>query len=199
MKRTSPNGLCPWIKMPDGKLLAETLDVCLYLAGLASPAGRPLATTDEAQRKLFDIANTPPLMHWPDNSNPENCAWLLNMFKWRDAAPKVPAYISRVMPALRQLDAQLATTFFAGEDAPGVGDIGLFATVDMIVTIYPQLFGDDTELPRLKAWYAAMAALPGIAEYLSARPQLGARKQGNPGSLMYDGQSASSGSYCVSS
>ena len=73
------------------------------------------------------------------------------------------------------------------------------ATVDMIVTIYPQLFGDDTELPRLKAWYAAMAALPGIAEYLSARPQLGARKQGNPGSLMYDGQSASSGSYCVSS
>ena len=72
MKRTSPNGLCPWIKMPDGKLLAETLDVCLYLAGLASPAGRPLATTDEAQRKLFDIANTPPLMHWPDNSNPEN-------------------------------------------------------------------------------------------------------------------------------
>ena len=44
-------------------------------------------------------------MHWPDNSNPENCAWLLNMFKWSDAAPRVPAYLARALPELRKLEA----------------------------------------------------------------------------------------------
>ena len=63
----------------------------------------------------------------------------------------------------------------------------------------PVLWGKGEAWAYRRDGYAAMAALPGIAEYLSARPQLGARKQGNPGSLMYDGQSASSGSYCVSS
>ena len=28
----------------------------------------------------------------PDNSNPDNCAWLLNMYGWAAAQPRVPAY-----------------------------------------------------------------------------------------------------------
>ena len=45
-------------------------------------------------------------------------------------------------------------------------------------------------LPMLRAWVAAVRALPGVDEYLAARPALGARIQGNPGSLMYAGRDA---------
>ena len=191
MKRTSPNGLCPWIVLPDGRAIAETLDICLLLASLPSPEGRVLAQ-DSAQLKLFELSNTPPLMHWPDNSNPENCAWLLNMYKWSDARPRVPAYLERAMPVLRQLEAQLvagtaagAGPFFGGA-TPGLGDLGLFATVDMILAIAPKNT-IETQLPQLCAWYAAVAALPGVEEYLANRPQLGMRSLGKPGSLMHDG------------
>lgn len=196
MKRTSPNGLCPWLVLPDGQQIAETYDICLHLAGLEAAAGRSLATTDDVQRRLFEVSNTPPLMHKPDNSNPENCAWLLNMFKWRDAAPKVAGYAARARPVLRDLEAQLTARFFGGDDAPGVGDLGLFATVDIIVTIAPTALDD---LPKLREWYEATAALPGVSEYLAARPQVGARVAGNPGSLMYDGRDAPAAASCVSS
>ena len=188
MKQTSPNGLCPWIVLPDGRKLAETFDICLHLASLPSPAGRSLAPTDDVQKKLFDISNEPPLMHWPDGSNPENCAWLLNMYKWPEARPRVPAYLSRAMPVLRHLEAQLtaaATPFFAGS-VPGVGDVGLFTTVDMILSIAPEAL--DAEAPQLRAWHTAFAALPGISEYLAHRPQLGAQSLGNRGSLMHGGR-----------
>lgn len=191
MKRTSPNGLCPWIVLPDGTQMAETLDVCLYLSKLSSPAGRPLAPTDDAQLKLFEVSNTPPLMHWPDNSNPDNCAWLLNMYPWMMAAPKVPPYIARVTPTLKQLEAQLDaanTRFFASEDAPGVGDLGMFVTIDTILSIAPNALL-DAECPKLHAWHAAVGALAGIDEYLAHRPQIGSHTLGNRGSLMFSGRS----------
>ena len=39
MKRTSPNGLCPWLVLPDGQQIAETYDICLHLAGLEAAGG----------------------------------------------------------------------------------------------------------------------------------------------------------------
>ena len=193
MKRTSPNGLCPWIELPDGTKLAETLDICLLLASLPSPASRPLVASDEQQLKIFDISNTPPLMHWPDNSNPQNCAWLLNMYTWADAQPQVPAYLERAMPVLRQLEAMLAAAAagpFFGGTAPGVGDLGLWSTIDIILSIAPDAL--DAEAPRLRAWYAAIAALPGVDEYLAHRPQLGAQSLGQRDSLMWGGRRAQS-------
>lgn len=195
MKQTSPNGLCPWLVRPDGSLVAETLDICQHLASLRSPAGRPLAPSDEVQLRLFEVSNTPPLMHWPDNSNPENCAWLLNMYPWTEAQPRVSAYLARVAPVLKQLEAQLEKSgvegggegrpFFGGR-TPGVGDIGLWSTIDTILAIAPHAL--DSDAPRLREWYSAFAALPGVEEYISNRPQLGARSLGNRGSLMYDGR-----------
>ena len=97
--------------------------------------------------------------------------------------------IERAMPVLRQLDAQLAGAAgpFFGGGAPGVGDVGLWATVDTIVAIAPQAL-DDGETSRLRDWYRAFAALPGIDEYLANRPQLGARSLGSRGSLMFEGR-----------
>ena len=93
-------------------------------------------------------------MHCPDNSNPENCAWLLNMFPWSQASARVSDYMDRAQPVLQALEAQLEATSssstgtssqaapahnkFFGGDRPGVGDIGLFATIDMILTIAPR-------------------------------------------------------------
>lgn len=192
MKRSSPNGLCPWIVLPDGDKLAETLDICLHLAKLPSPTGKELAPFDQEQQHLFELSNTPPLMHWPDNSNPENCAWLLNMFPWAAAKTRVPGYLARAKPVLTELAARLTakpegTKFFGGA-APGVGDIGLFATVDMIVTIAPDALASLAGLERLREWYDTMAAEAAIDGYLKARPQLGTRTQGNPGSLMCEGR-----------
>lgn len=185
MRRTSPNGLCPWIVLPDGRQIAETLDICIHLAGLSSPAGRALAPFDDTQRKLFEISNEPPLMHSRDN--PENCAWLLNMLPWAEAEHAVPHYMARALPILREVEALPAAASgpLFGGSTPGVGDIGLFSTVDMILSIAPDaLSAPSHELPRLRAWYSAMAALPGIDEYLVSRPQ----RCGNPGSLMFTGR-----------
>jgi glutathione S-transferase len=101
--------------------------------------------------------------------------------------------MARATPVLRQLDAQLDASgarFFGGE-TPGVGDFGLHATLDIIVTIAPTAL--DAETPRLRAWLEAMAALPGVDEYLASRPQLGARSLGNKGSLMSVGREGAHG------
>ena len=131
-------------------------------------------------------------MHWPDNSNPDNCAWLLNMFSWAAAQPRVASYMQRALPVLQRLEAQLeqaASCCFFGGDVPGVGDIGLFATIECIVTISPDALElKEHPLPRLRAWFEAMASLPGMVEYRAARPQAGARTYGNPGSLMREGR-----------
>ena len=190
MRQNSPNGLCPWLVLPDGRQIAETLDICIHIATMPSPVGRQPAPADETQRNVFEIANEPPLMH--SSENPMNCAWLLNMFPWAEAKGEVAAYVRRGLKKLQRLNEELAAMnddgewpFFGGS-TPGVGDFTLFATLDMILAISPQALVTH-QLTALIEWYVTMRGLPGVSEYLAARPQLGTQSLGQPNSLMYDG------------
>ena len=111
-------------------------------------------------------------------------AGLLNMFDKAEGFALLPRYLAAVKPAFDGLEARLAQSdgpFFSGE-APGYGDLGLFAVVDSIVAMKPDFCRGVG--PGLAAWWVACAALPGIGEYLEHRPQLGTGALGNAGSFM---------------
>lgn len=69
--RNSPNGQVPILKLPDGRFVAETIDICKHLAQLPSPLGDascPLLC-DEAQCSIFRSANTAPII-WDRMAGP---------------------------------------------------------------------------------------------------------------------------------
>ena len=77
-----------------------------------------------------------------------------------DAVTNASAQCGGAQPVLQRLEAQIAGAsgpFFGGSE-PGVGDLGLFATIDMILVIAPHAL--ESEAPTLQGWYAAVAALP---------------------------------------
>ena len=96
-------------------------------------------------------------------------------------------YGSRVLPVLQEFEAKLSAsggTFFGGA-TPGLGNLCLFAYMDLIVALMPEM--PDVVGPCMRTWFDACAKLPRIAEYLAARPQLGSKMLGRLGTLMYDG------------
>jgi len=58
--------------------------------------------------------------------------------------------------------------------------------MDMIREMLPEILEDTG--PRMQEHFQACVSLPGIAEYMAARPQVGSRKLGMSGSLMHDGK-----------
>ena len=95
-----------------------------------------------------------------------------------DREEEVAAYVRRGLKKLQRLNEELAAMnddgewpFFGGS-TPGVGDFTLFATLDMILAISPQALVTH-QLTALIEWYVTMRGLPGVSEYLAARPQLG--------------------------
>ena len=101
--KMSPNGQMPILKLPDGRLMAESIEICKYLARQPSPVSDicPISV-DETQCEVFNIANTAPII-WdrkagPGGDSPVNGAWLLNFLPWSDAHPLLPVYKQRVMP-----------------------------------------------------------------------------------------------------
>ena len=96
------------------------------------------------------------------------------------------------MPILKDFEARLLENggpFFSSA-TPGIGDLCLFAYMDLILTLIPEIL--DQAGPFMQAWFKTCAALPGIGAYLAARPQLGAGALGQPGSLMREGSSSAS-------
>ena len=155
MKRTLPGGVCPALRLPDGRLLGETQDISRHLARLASPARRPPLLTDGVQDEVFRLSNEPPISH--SRSNPLNIHWLLNMFPAEQGLAHLPAYLDAVRPTFQHLERMLERNdgggpFFSPPGRqPGYGDIGLFAVVDNIKAMRPdflQRFGFE----RLVAW-----------------------------------------------
>lgn len=188
----SPNGQMPILKLPDGRLMAESIEICKYLVRQPSPVSDTCPiSVDETQSEVFNIANTAPII-WdryagPGGDSPVNGAWLLNFLPWSDAQPLLPVYKQRVMPSLKALEAKLLAIggpFFSAE-IPGIGDFCLFAHVGNIVTLIPDLLEDVG--PCMQAWFKACAALPRIGEYMAERPQVGTRALGMPRSFMFEG------------
>lgn len=109
------------------------------------------------------------------------------MVPWTKAEPVIPRYRSRIMPVLQEFEANLSASGgpFFGAATPGIGDLCLFAYMDLIVTLMPDM--PDAVGPCMRTWFDACAKLPRVAEYLAERPQLGSKVLGSPGTAMHDG------------
>eukprot|EP00931_Biecheleriopsis_adriatica_P033423 TRINITY_DN19401_c0_g1_i1.p1 TRINITY_DN19401_c0_g1~~TRINITY_DN19401_c0_g1_i1.p1 ORF type:complete len:259 (+),score=58.12 TRINITY_DN19401_c0_g1_i1:71-847(+) len=205
MKKMSPNGHVPYIKLPNGELLAETVEICKFLAELPCD-GLPVLC-DDAQRDVFRKANTAPII-WDSDAGPggtdrDNLGWLFNFIPWSEPSPGssmfcragetaqslFPGFKSKIMPDLQDFEVRLAASggpFFSKGDTPGIGDFCVFSYMDMIKEMLPEILEDMGQ--HMKKHFETCAALPGIAEYMASRPQVGSGKLGNPGSLMCDGR-----------
>jgi glutathione S-transferase len=167
MARNSPNGQVAILKLPDGRMMAETIDICKYLAQLPSPEASCPLLCDETQCSIFRIANTVAII-WdrkagPDGGSPENSAWLVNVVPWSEAKQVLPRYRSRIMPVLKDFEAKLSASggpFFSAA-TPGIGDLCLFAYMDNIKTPMPDM--PDAVGPCLTTRFDACAKLPRVA------------------------------------
>ena len=68
---------------------------------------------------------------------------------------------------------------------PGFGEFALLHCVDVLTTHDPTALKD---LPGLAAWLERMCALPGVKEYLGARPALFKAEVGRKHSIAFLGR-----------
>jgi len=174
--------------------MIETQDIAKYLAVLPSPIGRKLKT-DALQDDIFKMSNEPPVSHARGSdddikkgraaSNRVNPMFFESIGSF--AKPEalggqrektIAAFEENTKTVWPSLEKRLSDSdgpFFGGAD-PGYGDIGLFSVVIIIERHIPGFVMNVG--PRFKRWYYATYNLPGIKEYLAARPQWHKRKYG---------------------
>mmetsp|Transcript_46454 Transcript_46454/g.132891 ORF Transcript_46454/g.132891 Transcript_46454/m.132891 type:complete len:231 (+) Transcript_46454:91-783(+) len=180
LKPTMPKGQLPVLRLSDGSLMPESVDIALFLA--RQPIATRQLVTDEASVSLLTWCAEPPI----SMADP-----LLNWFDKDDAAAKLGPYLEEARPLIAERDAELqasAGPFFAGE-SPGVGDFGLFHIASNI-EVLGHIGRDDASIwqewqlsSKWMDWLSAIAALPGVQEYLAERPKTGVGAMGKPGSL----------------
>ena len=115
------------------------------------------------------------------NNRPLSLAMpLTNWFPVDDSNARLPDFIATAVPLLKAYEAKLGDqAFFNGADGPHYGEFGLFHVVDLVGHLDP---GALAGLGALRAWAGRVAALPGVAAYLAARPKAMSGDVGRAGS-----------------
>ncbi len=173
VKPTMPKGQVPVLRLEDGTLMPESVDIAAYLATL--PTGTRQLVVDDTQRELYALSQSRPL----GMVNP-----LLNWFTIEQASPRLADATADCLEVLRQCDARLvagAGPFLTGSDRPGVGDLGIFHCVNVLEVLAPTALADFS--PAFSVWKNAVASLPGVREYLSERPKCGTGAIGRDGTF----------------
>jgi glutathione S-transferase len=174
----------------EAELLPESAAIA---AKISRDAGSPLWPADaEAQHAAatfwaYNDSHVAPWCH-PDGIirlgmiNP-----LLNWFSEADAQPMITRYFTGVPTVLQLLSRDLGDGLFFGGKAPWYGEFVVFHCLDNIQTLDggTALASSDAS-DALRAWMAAMAALPGVEEYLAERPQPGSQEVGREGSIIWN-------------
>jgi len=172
MKPTMGPGQCMPAWQPDGEaIFNESLDIAKWVA---RESGKKTLRPDDAKAsKLFEMTMSGPLFE---------VGLLLNLQPKDDALKAAPAKVQECLDILKKTaEADLEGPFFGGAE-PHIGDFGVWACVDLLATL------DGGALDKLgakwQAWYAAVAALKGVPDYVACRPRAGTGKCGAPGSMM---------------
>ena len=160
-KRKMPKGQVPVLRLPDGTLMPETNDICKHLAQLPSPADRQLVV-DDRQDSIMRVVNGDLLDH---------VAHITNMYPTRHAVEQSGAVREHAVQFLQPFSTLLDGADFFGGATPGYGELALWYLVEDCLLVAPDLL--DHLDAALKQWYARVAALPGLADYLASRPQVG--------------------------
>jgi glutathione S-transferase len=178
-KRRMPKGQVPVLSLPDGTLMPEMNDICRYLAQVSSPAGRQLVVDDRQDGIMLAV----------NGALLDRVAHITNMYPIEYAVEESDSVREQATTFLRQFSTMLEGADFFGGVTPGYGELGLWYLVEDCVLLVPDLL-DHLE-PHLKQWYARVANLPGLAEYLASRPQVGEGTYGMPGSILHGGRPTS--------
>jgi len=176
-KSRMPKGQVPVLQLPDGRMMPEMNDIVKYMAQLPSPAGRQLVV-DAKQDSIIRAVNGRLLDH---------VAHVTNMHRTSqyDAVSESKTVRTHAVQFLQDFSRLLEDEPFFGGAAPGYGELGLFYLVEECLLLVPNLLDDVGD--NLKQWYSRVAALPGLAEHLTNRPQVGSGEYGMPGSILHSG------------
>jgi len=165
--KLEPKGIqsLPYVTKPDGSLMAETCDVMKYLAELGGDA----FVIDDATYKLAERANAPPFsladpyLNLPDP--------VREQFGYATPPEQV---LADLVEGFKTVAGELGDkNFFAGEK-PGYGEVYIFHNINNALTWkgaeLEAAVGEEAMKP-LKAFHDRFSELPGIKEYLAARPK----------------------------
>ncbi len=152
----NPNGKVPLLKLEDGRLIAESNAILLYLA-----AGSPMLPQD-----LYQLAKVHEWMFFEQNFHEGTIATRQAILTYPQRAHlRVPEKLDPLLEAghraLGVMEAQLAKTAFIAGDAYTVADIALFA--------YTHSAGskgkfDMEQFPFINSWLTRVTKQPDFVE-----------------------------------
>ena len=200
LKTAMPNKMLPVLELEDGTLLPETADIAMHIASmhdLTVPPSRWLLPSEpnaahacwrETSLTAAPYLNLTDLMadSMPSDARIGACNPLLNFITAEEALPLIPRYLAYATPWVQALETRLDDSGpFLGGITPHYGDFNTFHIADQITTIDGGRALESCSL-SVRMWYASVAALPAVADYLNMRPQPGTGQLGKPGSLIHE-------------
>ena len=145
----SPKGTVPVMRLPDGRVLEESLDIMYWALRQNDPEGWLNAGEGAEQAALItrnDIDFKP----------------LLDRYKYAERFPQKPAALWReaaIAAHLADLETRLADRAFLFGDTVSVADAALFPFVRQFAGVDPAWF-ESAPLPALRRWLKAWLASP---------------------------------------
>lgn len=159
MLALSPKGTVPVLRLPDGGVLEQSLDIMQWAFAMSDPEGWWARAQSATNLDLLSVCDGPFKQHLDHYKYPERF----------DVADRTQPRDAAVEALLKPLDAQLQRSTQLGGQAPCATDIAIFPFVRQFAAVEPAWFA-QLPLPALKAWLdgwlahalfeAAMAKLP---------------------------------------
>lgn len=149
----NPNGRVPVLELGDGRYLAESNAILVYLAD--HPASPMLPADRFARAKIFEWLFFEQYSHEPFIAT--NRYWLHLLKQPERHQAQIDANHPRGVAALQVMETALAEQPFLTGDRYSIADIALYAYTH----VAPEGGYDLAALPNVQRWLAAVAAAPG--------------------------------------
>lgn len=146
----NPNGRVPLLRLPDGRLLAESNAMLLHLG----EGSRWLPGDAYARAKVYEWLFFEQYTHEPSIATVR--FWVAYLGKGEEWRQKIAETMSRGYAALGVMERQLARTPFLAGAGPTLADIALFAYTHVAHEGGYRLDG----YPAVRAWLERFAAQP---------------------------------------
>ncbi|CAN5423225.1 glutathione S-transferase [soil metagenome] len=155
----SPKATVPVLQLPDGTVLAQSLDIMRWALRIHDPQGWLRADEDDEVQALVDL-----------NDGPFKQA--LDRYKYAPRHPERPAHAYRDEAAallLAPLNARLADRRFLLRDTPSLADMAIAPFVRQFAAV-DELWFRSTPVSRLRAWLDEITASALFASVMHKHP-----------------------------
>ncbi|WP_323003318.1 glutathione S-transferase [Denitromonas sp.] len=145
----SPKGTVPVLRLPDGRVLEESLDIMLWALRQNDPDGWLTAGDGAEQAALI-------------SRNDVDFKPLLDRYKYAERFPEKPAVAWRkaaIAAHLADLETRLTGQAYLFGDTPSLADAALLPFVRQFAAVDPAWF-DAAPLPALRRWLNAWLDSP---------------------------------------